>query len=91
MFDFLGQFFSGFFNLLNSILPGSPFEQFVTVGEQLHLGLGWLNWLIDVGGCAAIFAVWLAVGLAATIAKLVFVHSKKLFDKQANWNGGYTS
>lgn len=91
MLDFLSHLFTGFFTVLDTILPNSPFGDFITVGYQLHLGLGWLNWLIDVGGCATIFGVWLAVGLAATIAKLVFVHSKKIFDKQTNWNGGYTS
>lgn len=90
MLDFLTQLFNGFFGVLSNILPDSPFAQWVTVGEELHLGIGWLNWIVDVGGCAAIFGVWLAIGLAVTIAKLVFVNSKKMFDKQTNWNGGYT-
>lgn len=90
MLDFLTQLFNGFFGVLNNILPDSPFGQWITVGEELHLGIGWLNWVVDVGGCAAIFAVWLAIGLAVTIAKLVFVNAKKMFDRQTNWNGGYT-
>ena len=91
MLDFLVHLFSGFFAVLDEILPNSPFSDWIQIGYDMHLGIGWLNWLVDVGGCAAIFGIWLALALAVTIAKIVFVNTKKLFDKQTNWNGGYTS
>lgn len=90
MIEFLNSLLSSFFGLLGNLLPDSPFAEWATITGDLAQGIGWLNWLVDVGGCLGIFMAWLAVGLAVTIAKLVFVQSKKAFDRSTNWNGGYT-
>lgn len=56
-----------FFNVIKeglaSILPLSPFADFITTLDSLPY-LGWLNWFIPIGDMLRVFAVWLtAVGL----------------------------
>lgn len=70
MLAFLNTLIGGFFNILNNVLPNSPFQGVVESSETLALGLAWLNWVFPVGDCLAIFAgvlvalvVWICVRL----------------------------
>lgn len=90
MLDFLTTLLSGLFGALGNLLPSSPFGDWSTITADLALGIGWLNWLVDVGGCLAIFVAWIAIGVAVTVAKIVFKSSRKSIGNFINWNGGYT-
>lgn len=72
MLDFLGQLFSSIFGFLADHLPDSPVQQwiagFATGGDELHMGLGYLNWVCPVGDLIgiltayiALLAIWIAV------------------------------
>lgn len=72
MLDFLAQLFGGIFGFLADHLPNSPVQQwisdFATGGNELHMGLGYLNWLVPVGDLigiltayVALLAIWIAV------------------------------
>ena len=87
MLDFLADFLSGFFGMLAGLLPDSPFADWASVAEGFSTGLGWLNWLVDVGGCLAIFVAWIALALVVTVAKVVFSRAVSQFDKLSVWNG----
>lgn len=71
MLDALLQMLNGMLSVLGGLLPSSPFEQWAQVTEDMHLGLGWLNWVVDFNGCLGIFVAWLAVGVAVSIARFV--------------------
>ena len=61
MLNFLVGLLKGLASFLNSVLPDSPFSDFVTSVDALQLGLGWLNWFFPVGDCLLLFAAWLAL------------------------------
>lgn len=55
--------FNAFKDALLSVLPLSPFTQFIEQFRSLPF-LGYLNWFFPVGDCLAVMGVWLtAVGL----------------------------
>ena len=55
--------FQAFGNELLSLLPLSPFQQFIDQFRSLPY-LGWLNWFFPVGDCLVVMLAWLgAVGL----------------------------
>lgn len=61
--EFLTSIFDAFANLLSSVLPLSPFTQYIDQFRSLPY-LGWLNWFFPVGDCLVVMAAWLtAVGL----------------------------
>lgn len=61
--EFLTSIFDAFANLLCSVLPLSPFTQYIDQFRSLPY-LGWLNWFFPVGDCLVVMAAWLtAVGL----------------------------
>lgn len=78
MLEFLSSLFSKLFGFLHSVLPSSPFGDWAQVTQDMALGLGWMNWLVDVGGCLAIFVIWLGIALAITVIKVVYTHYKDL-------------
>lgn len=43
-----------------AILPDSPFLNGLEISTSgMAMGIGWLNWLVDVNGCITVFEVWL--------------------------------
>lgn len=55
--------FNAFAQKLLSVLPLSPFQQFIDKFRDLPY-LGWLNWFFPVGDCLVVMLAWLgAVGL----------------------------
>jgi len=55
--------FDRFADKLVSVLPLSPFSEFISRFSSLPY-LGWLNWFFPVGDCLVVMGVWLgAVGL----------------------------
>lgn len=63
MFGFLTDLFSGIVQFLTGALPRSPFSD-LTLSEDVHTMLGWLNWLVPfdlivglVTGVVAVFAI----------------------------------
>lgn len=56
LFDTFGQW-------LTTVLPLSPFQQFIDGFRSLPY-LGWLNWFFPVGDCLTVMLAWLgAVGM----------------------------
>ena len=53
------------FGFLDTLLPTSPFEQYITANNQISLGISWLNWVFPIGEMLAIMVVWL--GLCLTV------------------------
>lgn len=55
--------FQAFAQELISLLPLSPFKQFISDFSGLPY-LGWLNWFFPVGQCLTVMVAWLgAIGL----------------------------
>lgn len=55
--------FQAFAEKLLSLLPLSPFQEFISNFSSLPY-LGWLNWFFPVGDCLVVMAAWLvSVGL----------------------------
>lgn len=50
-------------DILSSVLPLSPFQQFIDQFRDIPY-LGWLNWVVPVEGILKVLAAWL-VSLAA--------------------------
>lgn len=59
MFDALNEIFNSFANSLASVLPRSPFSQFLAQFENLPF-LGFINWFIPIGTCIDILLAWLS-------------------------------
>lgn len=59
MFDAFNEIFNSFANSLASVLPRSPFSQFLSQFENLPF-LGFLNWFIPIGTCIDILLAWLS-------------------------------
>lgn len=68
MVSVLVQFFQTVLGWLNSILPSSPFTEFLVVAEDLRLGLAWLNWCMPLGAMFGLLVTW--VGLCALITSV---------------------
>lgn len=64
MLDVIFGFFQGVIGFLNSLLPTSPFQDYLQAVEGARLGLAWLNWLMPIHTFVTIFGLWLAAGLA---------------------------
>lgn len=63
MLDFLSELWNKFSSMLLSLLPRSPFVDFLNSIEYIPY-LGWLNWFVPVGDIIVIGGVFLsAVGL----------------------------
>lgn len=60
MLGFLADLLGGVLGFLQRFLPDSPFQSIIEGTDSLRLGLGWLNWVLPVGDCLAIAALWLA-------------------------------
>lgn len=59
--------------LLIQILPMSPFAQ-LALNEDFTTWLGWLNWIIDVGGMLSLFNAVLGCLVVAMVARWVITH-----------------
>jgi hypothetical protein len=59
MYDLLASFISGLGSYLISVLPTSPFQQFIPILSGMQTGLGWLNWFIPFKSILVIMGVWL--------------------------------
>ena len=86
----LSTLFSGLFGWLSGLLPNSPFAGLHTITSNMALGLGWLNWLIDLNGCVAVLELYLAAAFAITVVRILIRRASGFVDKGINWNGGYT-
>ena len=58
MLSWMAELFSTFGDLLKTVLPRSPFTDFIASMGSLP-GLGWLNWFFPVGTCLRILSAWL--------------------------------
>lgn len=61
--DMLSGLWDAFAAMLQTVLPLSPFQRWVSAAQGLPY-IGWLNWFFPVGECLAVMAAWLtAVGV----------------------------
>lgn len=58
------------FGWLGGLLPDSPFAQWQVVTEDLHLGIGWLNWIFPFSEALLMLAAWIAAMAAVTAVKI---------------------
>lgn len=58
MLEWFGELIETFGNLILSVLPTSPFKQFLKNFAGLPY-LGYLNWFIPIGAMCQIFLAWL--------------------------------
>lgn len=70
MLSFLIGLLHGILDILNALLPTSPFASLASSLQGAEMGLGWLNWLVPVGGMLALFGAWLVAILAWYVAKM---------------------
>ena len=57
--EIMSSIFDFFADTLKSVLPLSPFQQFISeIGSFEYLG--WLNWFFPVGDCLKVLSAWLA-------------------------------
>lgn len=54
----LGEAFSGIIDAIVSVLPTSPFQDFLADFASLPF-LGYLNWFFPVRGCLIVMVSWL--------------------------------
>lgn len=59
MLDFFSEIFSKFGQWLVSVLPHSPFSEFIDVMNNLPF-LNYLNWFIPVTSILKVFVCWLS-------------------------------
>ena len=61
--EIMTSIFDFFADALKSVLPLSPFQQFISeIGSFEYLG--WLNWFFPVGDCLTVLSAWLtAIGV----------------------------
>lgn len=59
MLEDLGNLLNSFGQLLMSVLPVSPFTNFIAT-YRMPQGIAWLNWFFPVHQCLTVFAAWLA-------------------------------
>lgn len=61
MIELFNSLMDGFKDFLVSVLPGSPFREFITSLQGIEkTWLGWLNWIIPVKQILIFLAAWLA-------------------------------
>lgn len=72
MIDELVWYLAGSVNWLASVLPTDPFASYVTSGESLAVGLGWLNWLFPVHDCAVALAAFVGALAAKRVGAAVY-------------------
>lgn len=58
------------FGWLGSLLPASPFGEWLNVTQDMQLGLGWLNWFLPISDFLLMLAAWIAVCLAVTAIRV---------------------
>lgn len=56
--DFLSTIFQAFAEGLKSVLPLSPFRDFLADFSSIPY-LGWLNWFVPIDGILTVMAAWL--------------------------------
>lgn len=57
--DAIKAWLDGVASWLLSVLPLSPFQQFVPDMSEFGQGLGWLNWFLPIHAFSVIMSVWL--------------------------------
>lgn len=81
MIELFNSLMDGVKDFLVSVLPGSPFREFIT---SLHgvesTWLGWLNWIIPVKPILRFLVVWLAAISAFYIYSIIMRWVKMLGD-----------
>lgn len=55
---------------LISVLPHSPFQQYISQWQNLP-ALGYLNWFLPIRSCLIIFASWLAALLVYYLYRII--------------------
>lgn len=70
MLSFLVGLLHGIFDVLNSLLPSSPFASLAGSLEGASMGLGWLNWFVPVGDMLTLFGLWLVALLGWYVARM---------------------
>lgn len=58
--DFFGKIFDRFSDALKSVLPHSPFKDFLADFADIPY-LGYLNWFVPVKGILVVMGAWLGV------------------------------
>ena len=74
---FIGDAVQGLFGWLADVLPQSPFTG-LQLPQGVDTALGWLNWLVPMGGIMALYAAWLAAVLLYRVIRFV---AKRLISK----------
>ena len=67
MVGFLVDLFSSLVDFLTGVLPQSPFSN-LTLSQDVHNYLGWLNWIVPIGDMLTLFGLVLAAYLVARVA-----------------------
>lgn len=70
MLGFLVDLFSGFVGLLTGVLPRSPFSD-LTLGDDVHNMLGWLNWLVPIQGMLGLMGAVVALLVVVVVANFL--------------------
>lgn len=70
MLQMLLQLINTIFGFFNSLLPTSPFGDYIQGSEQIILGISWLNWVLPIGEMLALMVIWLGVCLAVCAVKV---------------------
>lgn len=74
MLSIIGSLFNALFGLLASLLPDSPFGDYIETIGGMQQGLGWLNWLVPIHDFVVILFLWIAAG--AIVAAVKFAISE---------------
>lgn len=66
-------------NVISSILPTSPFQQYIDLFRGFEY-LGWLNWFVPIGQILTVFAVYLTAVSAFYLYSIILRWVKVLGD-----------
>lgn len=70
MLNAIAGLLSAVFGWLGGLLPDSPLRGFAEAGENLSLGLRWLNWVLPISEMLVMLGLWIAAMLAVTAVKV---------------------
>lgn len=68
--EFMNSMFDGLAQSLKSVLPLSPFSQYISQFRDLPY-LGWINWLLPIGPAINVLTAWLGAILVFYVYSIV--------------------
>lgn len=69
------------FGWLGGLLPTSPFSDWMTVTQEMQLGLRWLNWFFPVSEMLVMLVGWIAVVAAVQAVRIALRYSADVAGK----------